>query len=190
MITTLSQRFARHHKSILFVRLAPVLTISCMLLLLFVPYAKSLIAPLKIDLQNKWVDGVCIQTTPSTCGPSSAATILHLFGISVTERELARECYTCGTGTENWYLARAMRSRGLVTDYRMTPAQPTMLPTPSISGTQLGGKGGAGHFIAILSHIPGGYIIGDPIGGRRVLTLDQIRAKYYITGFFMVFRKE
>lgn len=45
--------------------------------ILVVPYLKPYIVPLTTPLANHWKEDVCIQTTPSTCGPSSAATLIH-----------------------------------------------------------------------------------------------------------------
>src|SRR5262249_53711001 len=86
-------------------------------LVLLIPYTKPLIAPIGVPLQDHWSNGVCIQSTPSTCGPSSAATILHYFGVEAKESQLARECFSSGGGTENWYIARALRRRGLAAKY-------------------------------------------------------------------------
>ena len=158
---------------------------ACLAALLVVPYLKPVIVPLTTPLANHWRDGVCIQTTPSTCGPSSTATLIHLFGKDATERELAIECNTCGSGTENWYLARALRRRGFSAGYLLTGPQPDSLPYPSVCGTQLG-KGGAGHFIAILGREGDRYVIGDPISGRQALTIEEIKQQFYLTGFFLV----
>lgn len=164
--------------------LSPLAAISFAAILV-VPYLKPYIVPLTTPYADHWRDGVCIQTTPSTCGPSSAATLLQQFGISASERELGIECNTCGSGTENWYIARALRRRGLTAKYVLTSAQPTVIPLPSICGTQLG-KGGAGHFIAILSQQGSQYVIGDPISGRQTLSIDEIKRRFYLTGFFLV----
>ncbi len=168
-----------------FVRSVSGLLAFTVALLLLAPYAKPLVAPLRIDLRDHWRDGVCLQSTPSTCGPASAATLLRRFGRSVSERELAKECYTYGGGTESWYLMRALRNRGLQVDLKLTPPQPAAPPFPSIAGTQIGGPGGSGHFICILGQQEGRLLIGDPIGGRYLLTPQQMRSKYYLTGFFL-----
>ena len=166
--------------------LVPVLVVFGTGLILLVPYVKPFVAPLRISLQDKWSDGVCLQSTPSTCGPCSAATLLKHFGINASEHELAQECYSYGGGTENWYIARALRRRGLNTEYVITPPQPEKLRFPSIAGVQGGGPGGGGHFIAILGQNGNRYVIGDPIGGKSIVTIAQLRARYYVTGFFLI----
>lgn len=181
-------RSERIRSSRLFTWIGPCLLLFFLVLALAVPYAKPFIAPLKVAFQDHWSEGVCLQTTPSTCGPSSAATLLESRGVHATERELARECYTCGSGTENWYLVRSLRRRGMEAEVRLTAPDPAALPFPSIAGTQCGGQGGAGHFIAILAEKNGLYTIGDPIGGRWIGTAQQLQARYYLTGFFLTVR--
>ncbi len=155
-------------------------------LVLFVPYAKSVLVPLNTrTMQERWVDGVCRQSTASTCGPASAATLLRALGIPATERGLARECYTYGSGTENWYLARALRRRGLRVRFVVISPEPEALPYRSIAGTTLG-TGGAGHFVAVLDRSDGKYLIGDPAHGRRLLPRARLRPGYVFTGFFML----
>jgi hypothetical protein len=112
--------------------------------------------------------------------------VLHHLGTAVTERELARECFTCGSGTENWYLARALRRRGFAVDYFIVPPRPVELPFPSVAGVQLGAEGGSGHYIAILGKDGASYIVGDPLSGKMKLTWEQLSQRYYFTGFFMV----
>ena len=158
----------------------------CFLLILSAPYAKPLIAPLRGTFAGRWVNGVCIQSTASTCGPASAATVLSYWGHTVSERELARECFTYGGGTENWYLARALRKRGLQAHYLLTAPTPKTLPFPSIAGTEYHGRGGSGHFIVILGQQEGRFLIGDPVVGRLLLTPEQLHQQYYPTGFFLV----
>ena len=163
-----------------------------MLFVLFIglgiPYVKMLLLPLHdADLtRSVWKDGVCMQSTPSTCGPASAATLLQAQGYAVSERELADECFTSSSGTEIWYLARALQRRGFTTHYlftRMLPdALPEALPYPAIAGIAFGPR--AGHFIAILGKTPDGYLLGDPIRGKVKLTKTNCAA-FTFTGFFL-----
>ena len=174
------------NSSRLLTRLTPAVLLLCLSLVILAPYAKPLLIPIQTLLMDRWKDGICIQTTPSTCGPSSAATLLNYFGIHATERELARECFTCGSGTENWYLARALWRRGVQTDVQIVAAQTPRPPFPSIAGTEYGGRGGSGHFITILAEENGQYLIGDPLSGRMALSSEKLRSRYFLTGFFLV----
>ena len=144
---------------------------------LSVPYLKALVAPLDTArLTDRCSDGVCLQSTPSTCGPASAASILRLYDIEESERTLAREAFTSSGGTENWYLARALRRRGFPVEYVILDRPVARLPYPSVAGVTL--PGGAGHFIAILAETGDAYVIGEPMRGRMTKTLVGGRIVY------------
>ena len=147
------------------------------------PHSKPLYGPLRAgDFKDTWKDGVCLQSTGCSCGAASAATLLRQAGIPATEAEVARACFTYNGGTENWYIARHLRSRGLRVRFitRMDPADP--LPVPSIAGVLLGN---VGHFIPILACTDTAYVTGDPLHGREEWAKDRIHEQYTFTGFFM-----
>lgn len=152
---------------------------------LFAPYMKAVVAPLDpAELTGRCRDGVCLQSTASTCGPASAASILRLFNIEESEKTLAQEAYTSSGGTENWYLARALRRRGFPVEYVIAERPVTRLPYPSVAGVTL--PGGAGHFIAILAETGDAYVIGEPMQGKLTVPKARIARAYDFTGFFMV----
>ncbi len=158
-----------------------------LLFLLATPYLKMIFRPLAAaSLRDRWSEGVCIQSTGHTCGPAAAATLLRRFGIETTERDLAEAAYTSSSGTEVWYLARALRRRGLDVRFIQTSSQPETLPAPALAGTRLGGPAGIGHFIAVLDAIEDRCVVGDPLVGRKETTLDALRQRYHVTGFFLV----
>ncbi|MFO1489642.1 MAG: cysteine peptidase family C39 domain-containing protein [Kiritimatiellia bacterium] len=147
------------------------------------PHSKPLYGPLQPgDFKDARKDAVCLQSTGCSCGAASAATLLRQAGIPATEAEVARACFTYEGGTENWYLARHLRSRGLRVRFitRLDPSAP--LPVPSIAGVLLGK---VGHFIPILANTETTYITGDPLHGREEWAKDLIREHYTFTGFFM-----
>lgn len=149
------------------------------------PYIKPLIRPLnKGQLTEQWVDGVCLQSTPSTCGPASAATIVKSLGKNITEAELARECFTYAGGTENWYLVRALRKHGLQVEFKLTAIDATEFPVSAIAGVKL--PQGTGHFIGLISRDDSNYTGSDPLTGRFTATLTELRSQYQFTGFFLV----
>lgn len=169
-------------------RLLGMLVPALLLLGLFVPYVKPVIAPLDVErLKAVCKDGVCLQTAASTCGPASAASVLRLFGVEETEKTLAREAFTTASGTENWYLARALRRRGFDVRYEILPRPMVKLPHPAVAGVKL--PGGIGHFIAILGETPDAYIIGEPMSGKLIVPKARIGTAYSFTGFFMVVEK-
>jgi hypothetical protein len=52
-------------------------TITTLVPFAIVPFVKPLIVPLDTQqLQDRWLGPVCLQSTPSTCGPAAVATIL------------------------------------------------------------------------------------------------------------------
>lgn len=176
------------------VRIAPALNLSkvgvpSLVPILFafglaLPYLKPLFRPLRTStLREQWKDGVCMQSSLSTCGPASAATILNHLGVNVTERELAEEAFSCASGTENWYLARALRRRGFITTFLYDT---NLSALPAIAGVRLKEADNSGHFIALLERQGDRLITGDPMVGRSTNTLVELREKYQFTGFCMM----
>jgi len=154
---------------------------------LFIPFMKSALDPVDYSqLQHKCEGDVCLQSIPSTCGPSSAATLLKLFGRNASEEELALESFTYRGGTEIWYLARALRERGLLTDFVIRPKDRISPPVPAMAGVVL--RGGAGHFIAILRDDGNEITIGDPLKGKEVVSRKDLIHAYRFTGLFLQVR--
>jgi ABC-type bacteriocin/lantibiotic exporter with double-glycine peptidase domain len=112
------------------------------------------------------------------------ATILRTYGFPVAEKELAIEAYTSRGGTENWYLARAIRSRGLKADFVIQPREHIAPPPSSLAGVLL--PGGDGHFIAVMSESATDVVIADPLIGRLVISKAELERRYGFTGFFLV----
>jgi len=155
-----------------------------LLLCVMIPYLKPIVLrPDWTSYRDNWSEGVCVQSSESSCGPASAATLLHLAGVAVTEKEIAMESFTSRRGTENWYLIRTMKHFGLDENYVIGQPGWTDLPFPAIVGVRLGGKKGAGHFIAILGKTGDKYVTGDPLNGREELDASQLQDRYYFTGF-------
>lgn len=163
-----------------------MLVVCLLVLWLAVPYLKQLGNPLPQDwLHEKWRDGVCLQSTASTCGPASAATLLRQLGRNATEAELANESFSTMSGTENWNLKRAIERHGVKCRYVWSGPRPDVLPHPAIAGVRLGP--GMGHFIAIIGETAEHYVIGEPLRGRLTLSKSKLHSSgYEFTGFFLV----
>lgn len=147
------------------------------------PIIKPIIGPIPNGtLRDRWDEGVCLQSTQSTCGPASVATILSRFGVEVTESQIAAEAHSYSGGTEAWYLARAIRSRGLNVKFEFMPEFQPAEGLPTIAGVRLGPTG---HFIAILGREGEAFIVGDPLRGRELLSHDELQQRYDFTGFHM-----
>lgn len=165
----------------------PFLTVLCVSM----PYLKQIfLRPDWSQFKNRWIENVCVQSSESSCGPASAATLLHYFGKTGTELEIARESYTSRRGTENWYLIRSIRRRGLNADYAVITPDINHLPYPSIAGVKLNHADGSGHFIALLGRTGDKFIVRDPLMGREELPLKELADRYTFTGFFLTFKSD
>ncbi len=139
------------------------------------PYYKHLVTPLDIKaLENKVIDGVTMQSSMSTCGPSCLATILRAKGLEYSEVELAKACHTTKTGTEIWHIKRFLDRLGLESPFIID--QDTSPIYPAIAGTY-------GHFIAIFSKDQH-YTIADPLVGKDIISEKYLR-KRINTGFYL-----
>lgn len=161
-----------------------IIILTCLLAFLFVPYAKRVIHPLdKSFLKDRWKDDVCLQSSGTTCGAASAATILKHLGYEMSELQVAEEAFTTNSGTENWYLARVFRRRGFRVNYRVEKGFPNDLALPAIAGVRFGA---AGHFITVLEKKDGQYVFGDPLQGQ--VEAGHPEDAFDFTGFFMEIR--
>lgn len=135
--------------------------------LLLTPFMKQLYDAVDYSsLENKWKDGICLQTSGYTCVPACTATMVHLLGGKVTEAELARAAGTIRSGTEYWYMKRALRKRGYEPKYRIIYSIKDA-PVPSILGVHMGNLG---HAVVLLHKDKDNVVIGEPLTGRREYT--------------------
>jgi hypothetical protein len=88
-------------------------------------------------------------------------------------------------GTENWFLARAMRRREMDVRFVQIDGLPEKIPWPSIAGVRLRGPSGPGHFIAILGVEGESVVVGDPLVGRLTIRREEWLRRYHGAGFFM-----
>lgn len=153
------------------------------------PYLKPIVMPPRwSQFQDRWSDGICLQTSESSCGPACAATLLRGGGGSATEEQIARESFTSRTGTEVWYLARTLRHHGAQTEFVFQPDNCHPWPVPSIAGVRLPSVGNSGHFIVVLAQLGNNYVIGDPLLGRIVASQADLAKSYHFTGFFLALK--
>lgn len=147
------------------------------------PYAKPLLAPLKRGaLRELWQGEACLQSSSSTCGPASAASVLRKLGIEAKESEIAKDAFSYQGGTESWHLIRAMRARGAEVEVETERELEKPFPAPCVAGVRLGG---VGHFIAILEETSDGCLAADPLVGPRRFSKDELLKRYSFTGFFI-----
>ncbi len=153
------------------------------LVLALAPSIKPLLNPLPPEaLEEKWEDGVCLQSTASTCGPASIATILKFLGTDASEREIANYARTSGSGTEAWYLARYLRERGLEPKFVFGDGFIPDGKFPAVVGVKVSGYG---HFIAVLEVSDSLVSFADPLSGGHSLPLQDFLVRYEFTGFHL-----
>lgn len=150
-----------------------------------IPFLKPMLRPLDLDqLTERWEAAVCLQGTASTCGPASAATVARHLGHPISERELAAAAHTSASGTESWYLARALRVRGLQVLIRTREPGPDRVQLPAIAGVR-NRLTGAGHFVAVIERQAGRWHVADPLHGGAWYADADLRSSFDFTGFFM-----
>ncbi len=151
------------------------------------PIIKPFIGPISADtFKDLWDGEVCLQSTPSTCGAASTATILRYLGAEATELGVAEEAHSYSGGTEAWYLARTARSRGFNARFDFSSGFSPERGLPAVVGVRLGL---IGHFIAILGREGDRFIVGDPLIGRELLSREDMDKRYDFTGFHMQIKK-
>lgn len=169
-------------------RLLLILPLLGVLAFSVVPILKPLIGPIPSNaFKDEWDGDVCLQSTSSTCGAASTATILKLLGVGAKESEIAAEAYSYTGGTEAWYLARAARARGFDVDFDFSPGFAPELGLPAVVGVRMGK---IGHFVPVLGREGELFVIGDPLHGREELSLEELHARYDFTGFHMRIRNK
>jgi hypothetical protein len=150
-----------------------------------VPLIKPVLGP-PGGLKDNWKGSVCIQSSSSTCGPSSVATILKSLGVESREKELAYDAYSYAGGTEAWYLARAVRSKGFDAQFFFLDEFNPELAFPALVGVRFDR---IGHFIPVLKCDGTRVTIGDPLVGLEEMSIRKFKEKYQFTGFYMTVGK-
>lgn len=90
------------------------------------------------ELQARPVVGVCVQSTPWSCGPAAAASLLATMGVKTDEAEMATRCATIpGRGTSDYGLWSGVRSslNPYLYDVDLVRSDQTAigeLPTPAV----------------------------------------------------------
>jgi predicted double-glycine peptidase len=148
---------------------------------------------------DRWTDGICRQSTKSTCSAASAATVLAAHGIAATEAEMTGLCLTRTDGTPMLGLFRGMKAKttrtawdalafsGTVDDLRHQPLPAVITITVSgLPGTLFGP---ARHSTVVFGFPDADHvIIGDPYAGRQRWTIEQLQEAYLGSGVTVVRR--
>jgi hypothetical protein len=158
---------------------------------------------------DKWRDGVCRQTSPATCGPAAAATLLQANSISATEGEMAQLCLTTSKGTSLLGLYRGLKikTRDTAWDVRTFVGTrqelaamikgPVILSVGLETGANVdpryakswGWIPGVSHTV-VLFHFDGDdrIEVGDPAVGRESWSLDDLDALWHGEAIYLTKR--
>ncbi len=140
-------------------------------------------------------DGVCIQSTNTSCSPAAAVTLLKMKGIDANEQQLADWCLTTKHGTSWLGLFRGIKLATRHTDHRVVAKRLTLdellasgkpailkvnLPASEHKRTQYESESGwladQPHTVLFLSHSHQQYLnMVDPEVGRENWTIDDLR---------------
>jgi hypothetical protein len=171
---------------------------------LFASYGELLGTPPRLG--ESWKNDVCRQTSPASCGPAAAATLLAANGIPAKEKEMARLCLTTGDGTSPRAIYRGLLLKTRGTDLRVEPFRgdidalcklngPTLLsvrldPGPKVDPRYQevwGWKPGVSHSVVLFGRSADGrFIIGDPATGLEKWDLKAIQTLWHGEGLRLV----
>jgi hypothetical protein len=154
------------------------------------------------------VDGVCLQTTPASCSPCAAATLLQQHDIAATESEMMRLCLTHRKATGQLGLYRGLKLKTRDTKWNVqvfsaTPQGlqqsahfPALLLVKLIPGKnvdrryqeQWGWEPGQGHAVVVFSYDGQRADVGDPSVGREFWSREDLNVLWQGQGLRLVRR--
>jgi hypothetical protein len=137
----------------------------------------------------RWVNGVCRQTSKSSCSAAAAATLLNIYGIQSSESEMVDLCLTHVDGTCTLGLYRGLKIKTAGTAWTVWIGSPPASgidrwPLPALVRVALPGLPpdalgkNVGHSIVVLRAFDGKFVIADPYAGRQVWTREQLIDAY------------
>lgn len=154
---------------------------------------------------ENWKNNVCLQTTPYTCSPASAATLLRIHGIDATESEMAELCLTRkGTNWMGLYRGLTKKTQGgpwkvdvfdaSVEDYGSAVDGPAILvarlPDDESSSPLVetcGWMPGQAHSVVLLGDLNDDVlIVGDPSFGRELWRRSELQLLWTGRGIRLV----
>ena len=154
-------------------------------LFVMMPFVKPIIRPYSFEFENKWLGGVCIQSTASSSGSACLATLFRLYGENMSEAEISEAAFSSLSGTESWYMARYARSKGYTYEFSHIK-NITEATSPSIVGIKLANYA---QFITFMKKDGDSYYIGDPVTGTEILTAEEFAESYQLTGLALSIKK-
>lgn len=145
---------------------------------------------------DHWRGDVCMQTTPHTCSPASAATLLRAHGIEATEQEMVDLCLTrSGTTWVGLYRGLKWKTQGTPWDVelfesnlngveeQLRDGRPMILsigidkqtPGSEVYADEWGFLPGQPHSVVLFKFIaPRVAVVGDPAIGRELWSWNDL----------------
>ncbi|MBN1902380.1 hypothetical protein JW926_13730 [Candidatus Sumerlaeota bacterium] len=161
------------------------------LIILMLPlYLYPIIYPVETRFLDRWKDGVCLQSSPESCGPACVATMLRYYDIIKTEAEIAPRAYLSKMGTDIWHLARYLRRNDLKVTILPIDEYPEDLPVPCLAMVAQENAQGFNHCIVIFNKTKDAYTIGDPQYGLFTWQKSRVFKQYFFLGYIIHVTKE
>jgi hypothetical protein len=171
---------------------------------LFASYGFLLGTPPRMG--NQWRDGLCRQTSPASCAPAAAATLLAAYGIPATEAEMAHLCLTTGDGTSSRAIYRGLLLKTEGTSRRVEVFRGDLAALRALQGPVLlnmrldpkadtdpryekkwGWRPGVAHTVVLFRSLRNGrFYIGDPAVGFEFWHQKDIETLWHGEGFRLV----
>lgn len=159
------------------------------------------------QLGDRWLDDVCLQTSPASCTAAAAASMLWARGIRATEQEMAMLCLTTtkGTSFHGLYRGLKLKTAGSPWDVYMfdnasiddlrrmggpvlisVELRPELTLDPRYQNTY-GWMPGVAHTVMLLDFVHGDMVrIADPAIGHEIWSLDDLRLLWHGEGATLV----
>jgi len=155
-------------------------------------------------------NGVCLQSNAASCSACAAATLLKHYRIESSEAEMSDLCLTNrqGTPTLGLYRGLALKTRNSSLAVRVVSSDvdtlleedtwPVLLlaelPDRDRRGAdyaeQWGWTPGVGHAVVVFKRFAaGGFDVGDPMVGRELWTVEDLRILWHGRGLRLVPRR-
>lgn len=139
--------------------------------------------PMK-DFGRTMRDGVCLQSSGYTCGAASLVTMLDRLQIEATEGEMAMLTGTIpGRGVTDFQAAYGLQQKlsslarpEIVAIVECADHNPLNLTAPFLAGMKH--SFWFDHMVCVLELRDDAVVIGDPLGGKRVMPLNIFREEW------------
>ncbi|MBC7770890.1 MAG: hypothetical protein H7210_00210 [Pyrinomonadaceae bacterium] len=161
-----------------------VLMLTAVAAIYFVKAGWWMVSPGVVGLGPTNIDGhgLCRQSTEYTCVAASMVTVLRARGIPAEETEMARLAYTQvgGGATDSralWALESKLRGTELKPKYKRLD-QAGLIAAAKPCMVQLDWGYFVSHMVPVMEASADRVVIGDPINGRREMTLQKFMAEW------------